>query len=85
MRGPLVPVARPFRVLAYPSRVVARWLSIDSLPTLFNGEWIWVPARAWPGLWVRYESYIAGLLPRYLGHGGTFIDVGASFGLWSFK
>jgi FkbM family methyltransferase len=32
---------------------------------------------------VRYESYIAKLLPQYLHQGDTFLDVGANFGFWS--
>jgi FkbM family methyltransferase len=74
---------RPLRALARPLGALAHSLGIDSLPTLFNGEWIWVPPRTWQGLLVSYERYMARLLPGYLHEGDTFLDVGASFGAWS--
>jgi FkbM family methyltransferase len=74
---------RPLRVLALPFRGLAQPLGIKSLPTLFNGEWIWVPSQIWQGARVRYEPYMAELLPQYLHQGDTFLDIGANFGFWS--
>jgi FkbM family methyltransferase len=53
------------------------------MPTLFNGEWIWTPRPVWPGVWSRYEPYMAKLLRRHLHRGDTFLDIGAHFGFWS--
>src|SRR5919108_3257267 len=71
------------RLLALAGRGLARPLGIESLPTLFNGEWIWVPRPIWQGIWSRYEPYLAKLLRHHLHQGDTFLDVGAHFGFWS--
>jgi FkbM family methyltransferase len=76
-------LGRPGRVLAIPFRGLARPLGIEALPTLFNGEWIRVPRAVWQGISVRYEPYMARLLPRHLHSGDTFLDVGANYGFWS--
>lgn len=76
-------LGRSSRLLTMGGRELARPLGIESLPTHFNGEWIWAPRRVWPGVWSHYESYLAKLLRRHLHPGDTFIDVGAHFGFWS--
>jgi FkbM family methyltransferase len=75
--------ARPLRALALPVRGIARPIGMESLPTLFNGELIWVPTPIWQGPVVRYEPYMARLLPQYVHEGDTFLDIGANFGFWS--
>jgi hypothetical protein len=47
-----------------PVRGIAGPIGMDSLPTLFNGELIWVPTPIWQGPVVRYEPYMARLLPQ---------------------
>jgi hypothetical protein len=76
-------VNRPSRVLALPLRLLAESLGVRSLPTLFNGEWIWVTSPTWQGPRVKYEPYMASLLQQYLHQGDSFLDVGANFGFWS--
>jgi FkbM family methyltransferase len=75
--------SRPLRALALPVRGLAEPVGIESLPTLFNGKWIWVPTPIWQGAVIRYESFMARLLPQYLHPGATFLDIGANFGFWS--
>jgi FkbM family methyltransferase len=75
--------SRPLRALALPVRGIAGLIEIESLPTLFNGELIWVPTPIWQGPVVRYEFYMARLLQQYLHQGDTFLDAGANFGFWS--
>jgi len=62
---------------------VARGSGVRALPTFFNGIWLRLHRPSWQSVYDRYEPYMARVLRDELRAGGTFLDVGAHYGLWS--
>lgn len=64
-------------------RSLGRASGAKYLPTYLNSGWVWLPKEIWRGLYQVYESYMSGVVSKYVLPGDTVVDVGAHFGLWS--
>lgn len=63
--------------------MVGGLLGLRTLPTFFNGRWIWMESSAWSSIYRVYEPRVASHLQKVLKKGDCFFDVGAHHGVWS--
>lgn len=70
-------------IISLVDKIIFSLLSIQKLPTYYNGYLLWLPKKNWKTIYCKYEPWTAHAIKSYLNPGDNFWDIGAHSGWFS--